>query len=153
MRQASRKPFHPQEPGNQGARVAAPRFRGGLTHRPGGAVLSRTATRKGRIMDLVSRFLDFNKLMGASLVRIVYYLGIVGILLSVVGGFLAALGTLFINFLAGIGMLIAVPIGGLIALCLLRFACELYIVLFKMGEDISAIRATGGLLPPKTPPV
>jgi hypothetical protein len=153
MRQASRKPFHPQEPGNRVGRAAAQAVRGGLTHRSGKGVLLPGFCMKGAFMEIVGRFLNLDKLMGASLVKLVYYLGIVGILLSVFGGLLAALGTLFINFLGGIGMLIAVPVGGIIALCFLRFACELYIVLFKMGEDISAIRATGGLIPPKTPPV
>jgi hypothetical protein len=39
-------------------------------------------------------------------------------------------------------------LGGIIAICFLRFACELYIVLFRMGEDMAAIRASGGVTPP-----
>ncbi len=104
-------------------------------------------------MDLVSRFLNFNNLMGASLVKLVYYLGIASILLAVAGGILGALGMLFSgNFFGFIGALIFVPVGAIISLLVLRFACELYIVLFKMGEDISAIRAGRGLPPAPPPP-
>jgi hypothetical protein len=92
-------------------------------------------------MDIVSRFLSFDKLMGASLVKLVYYLGIIGIILS-------TLGTMFSGFALGIGaglwMFIVAPIGGLIALLFWRFVCELYIVLFRLGEDVSALRAGKG---------
>lgn len=104
-------------------------------------------------MDFVTRFLDFKTLMGAGLVKLVYYLGLLGIGLGVIGGIFGALGTMFgLSFTTGLGMLIAVPIGGLFALCFLRFACELYIVLFRMGDDIAALREKGGVAAaPATP--
>lgn len=100
-------------------------------------------------MNILTRFMSFDTLMGAGLVKIVYFLGLIGIALGVIGGVLGGLGTMFgVNFAAGLGMIIGAPIFGLFAVCFLRFGCELYIVLFRMGEDLAAIRAKGGLTPP-----
>lgn len=101
-------------------------------------------------MEIVTQFLNFNKMMGQGLVKIVYYLGLVGI----------ALGCLFwifqgISFMSydgglGFGMIIGALIFGILGICFLRFTCELYVTLFRMGEDIHAMRGAGGTLPPKT---
>lgn len=104
-------------------------------------------------MGIVTRFLSFDALMGPALVKIVYFLGLIAIALSVLGGVLSGLGTMFgVNFGMGLGMIIGAPIFGLFAVCFLRFGCELYIVLFRVGEDIAAIRARGGMTPPPPPP-
>ena len=100
-------------------------------------------------MNIVNQFLNFNKLMGQGLVKIFYYLGLLGIALFVIGGILSALGTMFgLSFMTGLGMLIAVPIIGLLMLCGLRLACELYVAIFRIADDISAVRGAGGI-PPK----
>ncbi len=108
-------------------------------------------TRKGaRTMNVVNQFLSFNKLMGQGLVKIVYFLGLIGIALGVLFTILSAFGMMTVSFGTGLGMLIFAPIWGVIAVCFLRFACELYIVLFRMGEDIAAIRGGGSSLTPPT---
>lgn len=100
-------------------------------------------------MDFVTRFLSFDKLMGASLVKVVYYLGMIGIACGVV--MMTFTGFALNGFMGGIGALIAGVIGGLIGICFLRFACELYIVLFRIGDDIAAMRGTRGLDPANPP--
>jgi Domain of unknown function (DUF4282) len=102
-------------------------------------------------MDVVTKFLSFDKLMGTSLVKIVYFLGLTGIVLGTVGGLLSGLGLLFANFFLGLTTLIMAPVIGVVGMCFLRFACELYIVLFRMGEDIAAMRGTGGINPVSPP--
>lgn len=99
-------------------------------------------------MDIVNRFLSFDKLMGPALVKIVYFLGVLGIALAVIGGVLAGLGTIPRDFGRGVGGIIVAPIAGVVFLCFWRFMCELYIVLFRAGEDVAAIRAQGGTKPP-----
>ena len=94
-------------------------------------------------MDLVTRFLSFDKLMGAALVKIVYFLGLLAIALGAVAGLLQALGMLVSNFFGAIGALLMTPIIAVLAICALRFICEIYVVVFRMGEDLSAIRAAG----------
>ncbi len=43
------------------------------------------------------------------------------------------------NFGAGLGMLIAAPIGGVIAIIFWRFICEIYIVLFGIYNRVGEI--------------
>ena len=100
-------------------------------------------------MDIVKQFLNFDKLMGQGLVKIVYYLGLVLIVLGVLFGVLGGLGALTLDFGLGLGTLLGALIGGVVAVCFLRFACELYIAIFKISEDLSAIRANGSSLTPK----
>lgn len=95
-----------------------------------------------------TQFLSFNRLMGQGLVKIVYFLGLLVIALGVLFAIFGAFGMMAVNFMTGLGMLIFAPIWGVVAVCFLRFACELYIVLFRMGEDLAAIRAGGGITPP-----
>ena len=104
-------------------------------------------------MNIVSQFLNFNKLMGQGLVKIVYFLGLICILIGVLFGILGAFGMMTISFFSGLGMLIAVPLGGLIGICFLRFACELYIAIFRMSDDLTAIRNGGSAsMAPKAGP-
>ena len=103
-------------------------------------------------MNVVSQFLSFDKLMGAGLVKIVYFLGMIGIGLGVLFAVLGAFGMMTIDFGSGLGMLIGAPLGGIIGICFLRFACELYIAIFRISDDIAAIRGGGGGItaaPPK----
>ena len=100
-------------------------------------------------MNIVTQFLSFDKLIGQGLVKIVYFVGLIGIVL----GCLASL--VFSMTIGGIGGLftglIGAVIGGVLGICFWRFACELYLVLYRLGEDIAAIRAGGGsLTPPKS---
>jgi hypothetical protein len=99
-------------------------------------------------MDIVNQFLSFNKLMGQGLVKIVYFLGMILILLGVLFGIVGAFGMMTINFMQGLGMLIFTPLGGIVGICFLRFACELYIAIFRMSDDLTAIR-NAGAMPPK----
>ena len=101
-------------------------------------------------MEIVNQFLNFNKLMGQGLVKIVYYLGLVLIVLGVLFGVLGGLGALAIDFGLGLGTVLGSLIGGIVGICFLRFACELYIAIFKMSDDLSAIRANGSSVTPKT---
>ena len=88
-------------------------------------------------MDLVKTFLSFDKLIGTALVKFIYYVGLVGI----------ALGTIFImfagfsqGFLQGLGTLVIGPILGVIYLLFWRFLSEMWMVIFKISNDLSDVR-------------
>jgi Domain of unknown function (DUF4282) len=96
--------------------------------------------RKGaKVAVLITGFLSFDKLIGAALVRLVYFVGLAGIALGTVVAMFSGFGA---GFFAGLGTLILAPIGGAVGLLFWRFACELYIVLFKIGADIADMRAS-----------
>jgi hypothetical protein len=101
-------------------------------------------------MEIVTQFLNFNKMMGQGLVKIVYYLGLAGILLGVLFAMFTGISFMSYDGGTGFGMIVGAVIGGLLGMCFLRFTCELYVTLFRMGEDIHAMRGAGGTLPPKT---
>jgi hypothetical protein len=101
---------------------------------------------EGAVMGFVSTFLNFDKLIGTALVKVIYYIGIV----------LIVLGTLFImfsgfgvGFLQGIGTIVIGPILGIIYLVFWRFLCEMWIVLFKISNDLGDVKKSlaGGAVP------
>lgn len=88
--------------------------------------------------ELVGRFRNFDKLIATGLVKIFYWIGIVAI---VIGALIFAFSGFKMNFGAGLGMLIAAPIGGAIAIIFWRFICEIYIVVFGMYNRLGEISA------------
>lgn len=83
---------------------------------------------------LLGRFLSFDKMMAGSIIKILYYI----LLAAIVIGFL---GLLFQQLLAGkFLVLITGPIGFLIAVLFLRVICEMYIVLFRISDNLAALR-------------
>jgi len=82
---------------------------------------------------MLKNFLTFDKLMGTSLIMILYYIGMVGIVL-------AGLGALFAGFQIGFMAIVSAIFGTLLALVFWRFMCELYILFFRMSDDLRDIK-------------
>jgi hypothetical protein len=101
-------------------------------------------------MNIVTQFLSFDKLMGQGLVKIVYFVGLIGLALGCVSWiFLGIAGMGVFGFGGFLTALIGAIIGFVVGVCFLRFGCEIYLVIFRIGEDIRAMRGGGGTLPPK----
>lgn len=97
---------------------------------------------------MLNQFLTFDKLIGTKLITILYYLGLIGIGLGLIAGVLSGLGTMVsFSFFGGIGMIIGSLIGAAIGLLLWRFLCELYLLLFRMAEDLRDIKVAKALPP------
>jgi hypothetical protein len=90
-------------------------------------------------------FTSFEKLIAPSVVKIMYWIGIVGICLAGLG----AMATAFTMFGGGFLQFIMAIIGTAVALLFWRVACELYIVAFGMFERLGAIRDNLARLPPR----
>ncbi|MBI1362239.1 MAG: DUF4282 domain-containing protein [Alphaproteobacteria bacterium] len=99
-------------------------------------------------MGFVNSLLGFDKLIGAMLVRVIYYVGLAGILIATVIAMFSGFG---MGIIQGIGTFVIAPIGGLIALLCWRFVSELYMVLFKIGNDLADVRANLMARPPAPP--
>lgn len=101
--------------------------------------------------SLISRFLSFDKLMGTSLIKIIYFLGLVGIGLMFLLSIFSALRAFGSSFGAGLGGLVLAPIIAVVSILFWRFACELYILLFLLREDVRDIRDHKLAKPPAMP--
>lgn len=93
------------------------------------------------MQSIVGRFLGFDKLIGPVLVKIVYYVGAVGIALAVIGGVLAAIMAVVAGNVGAAGMLlIAWPVVGAVGLVYWRFICELFMLAFLAYDRMGEIR-------------
>lgn len=89
---------------------------------------------------MLNYFTSFDKLIGSKLIVILYFLGLAGIALGVLGGVFGGLGMMGYSFFGGVGFVIASLIGGAVGVVFWRFVCELYILLFRMADDLREIR-------------
>ncbi|MEM9234580.1 MAG: DUF4282 domain-containing protein [Pseudomonadota bacterium] len=91
--------------------------------------------------DIAARFMSFDKMMGKSLVQIVYFIGLAVIAVGTVLSMLGALGGIGSNALAALGGVFIAPLLGLLSAVFWRFVCEIYMVLFKISDDLTEIKA------------
>jgi len=87
--------------------------------------------------DFISRFTSFDKLIATSLIKLLYWIGIV---LIVIGVLVGALGGFANGFGSGLVSLIVAPIGGILGIIFWRFLCEVYIVIFGMYDRLGEIQ-------------
>ena len=90
---------------------------------------------------LFMRFLGFERLLGPTLVRIVYYVGAVVIVCLTLFALLMALLALFGgNIGPGIMQLLAVPAVGAVGFVYWRFVCELFMLAFLAYDRLTEVR-------------
>ncbi|KCZ54237.1 hypothetical protein HY29_15005 [Hyphomonas beringensis] len=101
---------------------------------------------------MLQRFLTFDKLIGTTLIKVLYYIGLIGIALYAVIMFLLGLGVMVSqSFFGGIGMIIAAIIGGAVSLLFWRFMCELYMLFFRISDDVRELKEMKTGTPPAAP--
>jgi|SRR3990167_3560612 hypothetical protein len=89
---------------------------------------------------MASYFLSFDKLIGKQLIVILYWLGLIGIALGALAGVFAGLGAMRYSFLGGLGSIVVAIIGAAVGVLFWRFMCELYLLLFRMSDDLRDIK-------------
>ncbi len=87
---------------------------------------------------IIGRFTTFDKLIATSLIKFIYWVGIVVI---IVGALFGAFSGFSQGFMTGLGSLVAAPIFAALSLVFWRFICELYIVIFGMYDRLGEISA------------
>ena len=100
--------------------------------------------------DIVNRFLNFDKMMGTSIIKVLYYIGIVFIALGVIASMFGALASMGTSFIGGLIGLIMAPVMGVVGLLFWRFMCEIYLLFFKISDDLSVIKLRGEEKAPKS---
>lgn len=89
---------------------------------------------------LLKRFLSFDHLLGVDLVKLIYYVGLIGIVASIAIGILFGLVTLTSNIGGGFVQIVAVPAVGAVTIVYWRFACEFFLVVFQMNDNLRDLR-------------
>jgi hypothetical protein len=108
------------------------------------------------MQSFVQRFLGFERLIGPSLVKLVYYFGAAVIVIGALGALLAAIFSLLGgNIGAGAMQLLAVPAVAAVAFVYWRFLCELFMLAFlayeRLGEVRDLMRIAAGVSSPPDP--
>lgn len=91
---------------------------------------------------LIARFWGFEELLGNSLIKIVYYIGLFVIVISTVLGLIGGVVGAANEGGAGMALLmfILVPIGGIVSLIFWRFFCELSLLAFLTYDRLGDIK-------------
>lgn len=89
---------------------------------------------------MLSNFLSFDKLIGTKLIKILYYLGLLGIVLGFLGTMVGSLGMMRYSFGQGLGGIIMGIVGAVLAVVFWRFLCEIYMLFFRMSDDLRDIK-------------
>ena len=89
---------------------------------------------------MLQHFLSFDKLIGTQLIKILYFLGLIGIILSGIAGVFKAFGLMRYSFSNGIGAIVMALIVTVIGLVFWRFMCEIYMLFFRMSDDLRDIK-------------
>ena len=105
------------------------------------------ATNKGvNVREFLERFWRFDKLMGGSLVKAAYYLGLIGIGLWLVAAIVTAVEVAGYSGDAAAGGLLFKFVIAAVAVVFWRFTCELSLLAFHMFDRLGEIRDR---LPPR----
>lgn len=90
---------------------------------------------------------SFREFVTTRIIKIVYILWLVMIAFGFLGGLVSAISVMGQDYLGFIGflMLVGTFVGTAIAVLLSRITLELLIVVFRISEDLSALRQRGGV--------
>lgn len=93
------------------------------------------------MLATVQRFMGFDRLLGPSLVKIVYYVGALFIIGATTLTMLSGLVSIFNgNLGAGAMQLVAAPAVGAVGFVYWRFVCELFMLAFLAYDRLGEIR-------------
>ncbi|GAB3450860.1 hypothetical protein GCM10027570_26310 [Streptomonospora sediminis] len=84
---------------------------------------------------------EFRSFATTRIVKALFVLWLVLIGISTLSGMVGAFGQMAMNPLAGLLSLLGSLVGGAVAVLLTRVGLEVLVVLFRISEDLSAIRA------------
>lgn len=102
--------------------------------------MTEPAFTSGGAQAIANRFWSFDKLIGQTLVKVIYVIGLVCIGLGVLAYLGMGLMMLMASPAVGLLMIIlAVPVG-LVSVIFWRFVCELYMLMFLMYGRMGEIR-------------
>ncbi len=84
--------------------------------------------------------LDFERMIAPTIIKVVYWIGLLLIAASAVIGFLGGFVALTENIALGLGQMVLSVIGFVVGLLVWRIVMELYIVVFGIHDRLGQIR-------------
>ena len=100
-------------------------------------------------MGMLSRFLSFEKPLGSTLVQLLYYFGLIGLVLHAVQRMWFWLTFLDNDWDRALWMLIKTPFMLVLGIIVLRVGAELALAVLRMDKSLHD-QVTGRAVPPKT---
>jgi len=97
---------------------------------------------------MLGHFISFDKLIGTKLIKFLYYLGLLAIVLSGLFALITGFGSMQYGFGTGLWAVIVAIFGTLIGIIFWRFLCEIYMLFFRMSDDLRDIKTTNLALKP-----
>jgi hypothetical protein len=88
---------------------------------------------------MLASLLNFDKFVAPTLIRVVYWVGIVGIIGGVLFQLSNAVQQMSYNASSALGGVIIALIGGAAALLLWRVVCEIWIVIFSINDRLGQL--------------
>lgn len=79
--------------------------------------------------------------LGPKLLKLVYWIGLAGIVLWALLVFVGALGMLQYSALSALGMMLGAVLGGAFGILFWRVVIEIYMVFFKIHDRVTEIKA------------
>ena len=96
-------------------------------------------------MFYVGDLFQWDRFITPAIIRTFYWLVVVISVLFGLAGMISALGTMAINPVAGLLMLIASFAGMLAGIVFARIVAELVLIAFRINEHLGALRDRGGM--------
>jgi len=89
---------------------------------------------------MLQHFFSFDKLIGTKLIKILYFLGLIGITLSGIAGIFKGISMMRFSFTGGLGAIVGALIVTVLGFVFWRFLCEIYMLFFRMSDDLRDIK-------------
>src|ERR1700741_4019898 len=104
-----------------------------------------TATHKEKVMFYIGDLFQWERFITPSIIKLFYWLIVIMVLLAGLSGLVTALGTFFVNPIAGALSAIACFAGMLVGILFARIVAEFILMVFRINEHLAAIRNRGGM--------
>ncbi len=92
---------------------------------------------------MFASLMNFDKFVAPTLIKIVYWIGIVGVVLGALVAMATAAGQMGYNAAAGLGGILLAVIGAVVGVLVWRVVCEVWIVLFSINDRLGQLVERG----------
>ena len=96
-------------------------------------------------MFYIGDLFQWERFITPSIIKLFYWLVVIMVLLTGLSGLVTALGTFFVNPIAGALYAIASFAGMLVGILFARIVAEFILMVFRINEHLAAIRNRGGM--------